>query len=1163
MQLDFSFMIKYLPYLYQATIITISVTAVSLVLGIIISIPLSIMKLSKYKTLRAISSFYTSVFRGVPLLVQVFMVYFGLPQLFPALKVLSNYQLGCITFALNSAAYISESLRGGIQAVDIGQKEAAMALGVPYGKTIKDIIFPQAIKSVLPSLINEFIGLLKNTTLISTIGVVELLRASQMIVSDITTPGKIKLIIDVTGKNGETSKVRINTIPPALDGNLEEFHIVKGKSALITTPEGFEGPINWTSIFKNSEGLPIKNVGSSKIKEELKPGETDGTRTEGITSTSHIASVEGIAEGGLITTKEIGTIFVIAEDKNGQKREWKVNVSFTEKENLPVAESQDYKELREKWIGLLVGKDIDENDAVTMEAVEKITTSAQEIWDSYTYKNQSVCGGIPWKDQEGASGNPNIEYQRDAVEFRPAFKNLLVLAKAYQVEHGALYHNNELLADMIHILDWLTTYCYSQKSETDNWWTWEIGIPKDLIPTLILLSDDLTVDQIEKYTKGMLFFQPDPFHGGAIGTASTHVQGYRMQYAANRVDNSITAMGLGLLLEDSELMYMAQLASSSVLEFKNVEDSTLLSKNGFENGFYADGSYIDHQNIPYAGSYGIVVLDGISNVSSVLGNSPWQYDQEKTNVLKTILLNTYGIGVYNGLMLDMFRGRAVSRSNGTDQTTGYQVINNAILSLDSVEGQEKQNLQNYIKNWISSNSSYLDSLTELNQLMIKQKALAIINDAEITGDIPQVHQNYPLMDRVIHRTKNWLFGVSMFSERINNTEIMNGENLYGWHQGDGMTYLYNKDSSHYTDNFWNTVNPFRLPGTTTVSKNIGNGEKDSSGFYQQGDYVSKEDWVGGSMLSNYGVNGMSLSGDVVSDIMYEPNLSALKSYFMFDNEIVCLGTGIQDAESEYKVETTVENRKLKTDASNKITVNGKNLELPLIEVNVSDIVKENGLGTGLASMEGTDLKGAEWIHMEGNTRKSDIGWYFPSSNQNLKVRKVASTGNWNNINIIESNDVVSNYFELWFDHGNNPQNQEYSYVILPGRSAKEMKEYAKDPSIQILANNSDVQAVYYKKDKVTGANFWNDKDVTVGNITSNKKASVIVKESKGLLEIGVSDPTMKNTGTIEIDIDKELDQIISIDENVKVSYINQKIHISVDTNKTNGNTSYAVVKIKR
>ena len=114
---------------------------------------------------------------------QVFIVYFGLPMVVESLEF-DAFQAGCITFAFNSAAYISESLRGGIMAVDVGQREAAMALGVPYGKMMKDIIFPQAVKSVMPSLVNEFISLMKNTTLISTIGLVDVLRAAQMIVND-------------------------------------------------------------------------------------------------------------------------------------------------------------------------------------------------------------------------------------------------------------------------------------------------------------------------------------------------------------------------------------------------------------------------------------------------------------------------------------------------------------------------------------------------------------------------------------------------------------------------------------------------------------------------------------------------------------------------------------------------------------------------------------------------------------------------------------------------------------------------------------------------------------------------------------------------------------------------------------------------------------------
>jgi ABC-type amino acid transport system permease subunit len=112
-------------------------------------------------------------------MVQVFMMYFGIP-LVTGLKF-TAFSAGTIVFAMNSAAYISESMRGGIMAIDRGQYEAAMALGVRYPSMMKDIILPQAIKSILPSLVNEFIGLLKNTTLIASIGLVDILRVGQLI----------------------------------------------------------------------------------------------------------------------------------------------------------------------------------------------------------------------------------------------------------------------------------------------------------------------------------------------------------------------------------------------------------------------------------------------------------------------------------------------------------------------------------------------------------------------------------------------------------------------------------------------------------------------------------------------------------------------------------------------------------------------------------------------------------------------------------------------------------------------------------------------------------------------------------------------------------------------------------------------------------------------
>ena len=946
------------------------------------------------------------------------------------------------------------------------------------------------------------------------------------------------------------------------ESEITNIDVVRGNTAVIQTPEGFSEPITWTTLFKNADGNPIKNVGSKKKKDELKPGDVDGDRTEGVAKTDHIAKIEKTAEGGLLTAYEKGMVYAKAVDKDGKTKEWKVNVLYTAKENLPTVSSEDYKRLIGKWTAQLVGENPDKNDAAIMETINSLNAQAQAVWDKYSYKGQPACTDVPWPEEIGKKGNKAIEFTRDAVEFRQSFKNVLLMAKAYRLEHGALYKNQELLKDMINILDWLTKNCYRPQSQTDNWWTWEIGIPKDIIPTLILLSDELTMKQKVKFTEGVRFFQPDPFHGGAIGTGSTHVLGYRMQYAANRVDNSMTALGLGLLLEDNEFVYLASEASSSVLEFVTVEDSTVIAEKGYPNGYYKDGSYIDHSRTPYAGSYGIVVLEGIVNISAILSNSPWQFRPEKAKILEDILINTYGLSVYNGVMLDTLRGRAISREALTDKIIGRQVRTHIIKSLDSVSEGGRKTLLNYLKNWLTADPEYVGSLKELNEIVVKQKAREIIENKGISGVVPSAHKNYPLMDRAIHRTDNWLFALSMFSERILNTEIMNGENLYGWHQGDGMTYLYGKDNTYYNDNYWNTINPFRLPGTTTVSKNIGNGTKDSSGFYQEGDYTSKEAWVGGSELSGYGVNGMSLSGDCGTKTKYEPNLRALKSYFMFDDEVVCLGTGINDSESNFITETTVENRKLNKDASNQITLNGDKLELRTVPVNVAEIVNGNGLGSGTASMEGTAVNNAKWIHVEGNVTGEAVGYYFPKESGQLKARKVASTGNWGNININTSTDVVKNYFELWFDHGKNPQNAEYSYVMLPGKTVEEMKEYEKNPTVEILANTTDVQAVRYKSKNVIGANFWQDKTVSVSGITCNKKASIIVKQTGDTLEIGVSEPTMKNTETIEVEIDKEFGKLVSADTNVAVSEKNGKIHLVVNTKGTNGDTSVAEVKLK-
>jgi His/Glu/Gln/Arg/opine family amino acid ABC transporter permease subunit len=175
----FSILTTYLPMLGKAVLLTLEFTILSTILGFILGIVLSLIKISKVKLLRAFADVYTSVFRGTPLLVQLMLVYYATPQLF-------NYQItalqaGVLTFGLNSAAYISESIRGGILSVDKGQWEAAMALGIPHTRLLVNIIFPQAFKNTLPSLVNESIALLKDSSMVSVIGVADTMRWASLI----------------------------------------------------------------------------------------------------------------------------------------------------------------------------------------------------------------------------------------------------------------------------------------------------------------------------------------------------------------------------------------------------------------------------------------------------------------------------------------------------------------------------------------------------------------------------------------------------------------------------------------------------------------------------------------------------------------------------------------------------------------------------------------------------------------------------------------------------------------------------------------------------------------------------------------------------------------------------------------------------------------------
>lgn len=166
------------PFLLEGAWVTVWLTVVSMAIGLVLGLITALMRLSSNPVLRGVARFYTWLWRGTPLLVQLIIIFTGLPQLGLRLNVVQSALIG---LGVNEGAYISEIIRAGIQAVSKGQRDAARALGMNYATTMRVVILPQAARVIIPPLGNNFNGLLKTSSLASVISMEELLRRSQML----------------------------------------------------------------------------------------------------------------------------------------------------------------------------------------------------------------------------------------------------------------------------------------------------------------------------------------------------------------------------------------------------------------------------------------------------------------------------------------------------------------------------------------------------------------------------------------------------------------------------------------------------------------------------------------------------------------------------------------------------------------------------------------------------------------------------------------------------------------------------------------------------------------------------------------------------------------------------------------------------------------------
>ncbi|TXG92527.1 ABC transporter permease subunit [Rhodococcus rhodnii] len=169
------------PQLLQGLWLTIVLSVIGIVIALVIGAVFGLFRVSRSAILRGIGSVYVAIFRGTPLLVQAFFIYFGVPA---ALNFqMSAFTAGIITLSLNAGAYMTEIVRGGILSVDKGQMEAARSLGIGYLKSMRKVVMPQAVRTMIPSYINQFVITLKDTSILSVIGLAELTQTGRIIIA--------------------------------------------------------------------------------------------------------------------------------------------------------------------------------------------------------------------------------------------------------------------------------------------------------------------------------------------------------------------------------------------------------------------------------------------------------------------------------------------------------------------------------------------------------------------------------------------------------------------------------------------------------------------------------------------------------------------------------------------------------------------------------------------------------------------------------------------------------------------------------------------------------------------------------------------------------------------------------------------------------------------
>ena len=791
-----------------------------------------------------------------------------------------------------------------------------------------------------------------------------------------------------------------------------------------------------------------------------------------LTWSSDNESVATVNEEGLVKAKAVGRATIEARDGSGTL----VSSAIVTVEKP--AYNQSFDVMQDRWLRRIVGAasadgPIDVSDTALKAYAEKQLADAQTNWDSMHKEagRTTLWDKIP-------SDSVSANYTSQLKKLRP-----LVIAFGMGLPGNKLYQNRDLYEDIMGALAFFVNDMnYGTEQWEGNWWDWQIGCPGRLADILIVMSDYAPADELTPIVNAVGTYCKEP-------SKQLHkTEGWITATGSNRTDIANAMVGMGIVSKDASWITPVDEQVPEAMEQVTSGD-----------GIYADGSVVQHTAQAYTGSYGNELVKGIGKITSILAGTDYQISDARINNLYNAVLEGYIPLMYGPQMMSMVSGRSISRVQNAapfsaERYWGNETIANMLLISQSASEPYKSAYASALKGWlIQAGDFYYENARDFDALL---QARALVADTSVTPSKYTGMHVYGSMDRVVQQTGSYAASLSMYSSRIYNYECMNKENLHGWHTGDGMLYIYDDETGAYDEGYWPTVDPYRLPGTTVDTKPLEDGAATAK--------LSSEDWVGGVTDGSKGAAGLSYDA---SSLGVGMDLKAKKSYFFLDGMIVELGAGITGM-TDASIETTIENRIMPTGDA-RVAVNGS---------------MWNG-------SKDVALEGGDYVTLAGSNGKGGMGYYF-NEGTDAELSKETRTGSYADINAIYpfATEYTRSYFKMGINHGQRVENGSYSFIVMPGATDESIKEYAANPSVTVLSNTADVQAV---SDASTGemmANFWSDAGGSVDAVGVDGPASVYTTVKDGVMTVRVSDPTQLSKA-VNITIDGA-GELVSKDDSV-------------------------------